>query len=820
MRSISFKHFIIIAAALLLLLLCVPAVFFMTEKANLPLTVESNGKSVSIKSLHNGSPLSLNDKILSIEDIPVTSREDIEIILDSKRAGDTVAVKVDSGGTIKEVFVASVNFYSLRFIVLQLIAAIYFVLFGLFVLLKAKGNKAAELFCLASLGVAAILIMTWGRYNNAFDLTHVTRSVFQAAYLFTPILFVHFALKFPQDRSRKYRVFIISLYYLGTMLLILNIITFYNMLGSMNTDTIASYKLTFNFSRILLGASVFLSIIIFFAGYLKTSDITQKKKLKWLITGFLAGPLSFTLLWVIPQAITDYGLIPEEFLSILMISVPITFTISILKYHLLDIDVILNRSAIYFLIVAGIFLLYFGIVLTVTLFIDDVNQTLLSSISAVLVAFLFNPLKNYVHNFVNKKFFRTQYDFREAVKLFFSEMAEVYNIQTLANTVITGVCRFIPVEKIALIEISGDESIRALSWINFYSSDLHFMKENFYYNYDSAKILVLPEKVEGSGNELESESRLKEIKLCLVVFANPVNRNSRFILAAGNKKSGNRYTAEDVDLLLNIMNTASAIGARIILQEDLIRNELENEKLTELNKQRSLFVSTVSHDLKTPLTSIRMYSELIKMNNDDKAKICSYAEYIEGESERLTRLINNVLNFSCIEKGIMEYHKVNVDLNELVEKSISIMEYQLRIQQFVVTTDILQNEMPVYADEDAIIEALINLISNAIKYSLDKKEIHISSSENENGYIVSIRDCGIGIPEEEKDKLFTPFFRTEEAQALKIGGTGLGLSIIKHIAVAHNIKIEVDSKISQGTTINLIFPKIEMREKHEEHFVD
>jgi signal transduction histidine kinase len=809
MRNPRPGYLIFLLLTLLIFLFSIPAVYHMHQKADLPVTVLSSDNTLIIKSIRNSYPVSTNDVLISIDGIPVTSREHIEIIMDSKIIGTEVLLKVSSNGTFRDVTVTSVPFYSNLFLILQSFTAFVFMLFGLFVLIKARGNKAAKIFHLASLGAAVIMIMTWGRYSGSVDLGFITRGIFQAAYAFTPLLFVHFALSFPQDNTGKFKYFIRGLYFTGFLITAVNLFTFSRLSSQLNTVNINNYISSFNLSRYLLAASVLISITIFFSGYFKTKDQAQKKKLKWLITGFLTGPLSFIVLWVIPQSVTDYGLIPEEFFSLLMLAVPITFTISILKYQLLDIDLIISRSLIYSLVVAGIFLLYFTLVLSVSWFIHDINRTLISSISAVMVAFLFNPLRNYIHGFVNRKFFRIQYNFRQAVKSYFSEMKEINDINTLSNNIITGICRFIPVEKMALLDITDIYSPKILSFVDFNESDLRFFQLKIINKYDFSKIIIIPEMVDSDGEQYEYERSLKEININVILAAHPVDGKMELILAAGNKRSGSRYSAEDLDLLQNILNTASAVMTRIKLQADLFRKELEAIKLKELHEQRSLFLSSVTHDLKTPLTSIRMYSELIKMNEKiDKNKLNIYAEYIEGESERLTRLVNNVLNFSSIEKGIKEYHKQPVDLNELARKSICIMEYQIKLKNFLLITDISEKEMLVCADPDDITEAFINIISNALKYSLDKKEMLIKTYEEADNYIISFKDYGIGMSEEEQKKLFTPFFRTAEAHSLKIAGTGLGMSIVKNIADAHNILIKVYSRQNEGTTFKLIVPKL------------
>ena len=277
-------------------------------------------------------------------------------------------------------------------------------------------------------------------------------------------------------------------------------------------------------------------------------------------------------------------------------------------------------------------------------------------------------------------------------------------------------------------------------------------------------------------------------------------------IVLGGKKSGGRFTVEDIDLLNNVASNIGSTLSRIYLQEELIRKSLETERLEELNKQKTMFVSTVSHDLKTPLASIKVFSEMMKNDSQIAPKQKNYLEIIEGESGRLTRLIDNVLGFARIENGTRKYNFESVSLNRIVKKTLDILSYQLKMEGFKIKTKFSENDMHISADPDALIEALINIIANAIKYSIRQKDINISTFRSDNYSCVEIRDKGIGIKPEDQKNLFKPFFRSQIADNRRISGTGLGLSIIKHVMDAHGGKIEVESIPDEGTAFILKFP--------------
>lgn len=821
MMLINKRHLKFLLASALVILLSIPAVIFILNKADLPISVHSSQNSIFIEEIKDTlSGLKINDRIISVEEIPVFSREEIEVIMDSKNAGDVVIAAIQRDNEITDVPVRTTNFYSAAFVIFQAFTILIFIMLGWFVLVKSPDRKPAELFNISMVGAAAIMIMTWGRFDSSFNLSHITRIIFHLSYIFTPVVFVHLSLAFPSDKTKRYRWLLQILYSTGLVLSAATIYAFINTARNLNSENIVYYIKVYNLCRYFIALNVLISISVFIVGYIRSENRAERKKIKWLITGFIAGPMAFIVLWVLPQAFTDYAFIPEGIVYFLMLAVPISFAISIVKYHLMDIDFIINRGIVYSILTACIFFSYLAIVVAVTGLFKEIDITLVSGFTAVFVAFLFNPIKNYVKSFVDKRFFRIQYNYREAVKKFYSGLKEINDISSLANELVIGVNDLIPAEKTALIYTEDINKVSVPADINFGRDDFIFLTDKILKKQDLMKNIINPDKVEPGITSCITDEMLKEIKISVVIVSSMVNGKILFVLAAGNKKSGSRYSAEDIDLLQDILNTAASVAARIKLQEDLIIKNLEARKLQELNEQKSLFVSTVSHELKTPLTSIKMYSELIRMKEDsEKEKINHYADYIEGESERLTRLINNVLSYSRIEKGIKKYYREPVNLNEIVNKAVSIMEYQVKIQNFALNSYLENNEMTIFADADALLEVFINLISNGIKYSPGKKQMNIYTASEDNNYTVTFQDSGIGMSEDDQKNLFSPFFRSERILNMKIPGTGLGLTIIKHTADAHNIEIQVQSKLSEGTSIKLIIPKFR-REDYEEYFID
>jgi signal transduction histidine kinase len=218
-------------------------------------------------------------------------------------------------------------------------------------------------------------------------------------------------------------------------------------------------------------------------------------------------------------------------------------------------------------------------------------------------------------------------------------------------------------------------------------------------------------------------------------------------------------------------------------------------------------VANVTHELKTPLTSIRMFAETMRMGRI-KGKIDQeeYLSIIVNESERLTRLINTVLDFSKIEQGKKRYNLIKTNISKVVQSAIYAMEYSLKEAGFDLKSEIEQN-IQTKADADAIEQAVLNLMSNAVKYSNSNKEIEVKLFSKDCSIFIQVADKGIGIPESEQKKIFEKFYRAHTGHEKDTGGAGLGLTVVQHIVDAHNGKIELESKVGEGSTFTIVLLK-------------
>lgn len=229
----------------------------------------------------------------------------------------------------------------------------------------------------------------------------------------------------------------------------------------------------------------------------------------------------------------------------------------------------------------------------------------------------------------------------------------------------------------------------------------------------------------------------------------------------------------------------------------------------EIAEMKSDFVSSVSHELRTPLSSIKAYMEmLVDGEANDEQTRADFYNIVQGETNRLSRLIDNILSISRIESGVTKVQRENIALPQIVREVVDIMLPQARAKDIELVEKPSPLYFQVFADRDMILQATLNLVGNAIKYTPNggKVTIEIEVDEHAREVVLSVIDTGVGIPEEDVPRLFEKFFRVSNNNQMA-KGTGLGLNLVKHvIETVHGGRVHVTSQVGTGSTFNFSLP--------------
>jgi two-component system phosphate regulon sensor histidine kinase PhoR len=247
---------------------------------------------------------------------------------------------------------------------------------------------------------------------------------------------------------------------------------------------------------------------------------------------------------------------------------------------------------------------------------------------------------------------------------------------------------------------------------------------------------------------------------------------------------------------------------RIRLQEEVIYERASREKSDELVRLKTEFISTVSHELRTPMTSLRGLAELLRSGKiSEGARREHLLGLMAGECGRLTRFLTNVLDFGKIEQNAKVYELKETALGPLVRDVAELVRESHPDGGIELEVIAPESPVTVRADADAVRQALLNLVDNALKYSPDRKEVTVSLAAGPDAVIIAVKDNGMGVAPGDRDRIFEPFFRASRAAERDPAGVGLGLKIVKHIMDAHGGRVTVESEPGKGSTFGLVFPR-------------
>jgi signal transduction histidine kinase len=746
--------------------------------------------------------------IIRIDDVKIGGASDLELVLARKTIGEWTIVQARKGSDVETFQVQIIPFYSkVPFPTIYLVIGLLSFLVSFLVFIFRWQDRKARILYWLALVFSLSVIVNGGTYClRSRWTTYVPMVLFYLFYPLAPALLVHFSSTFLEKRRAPALALVYGASpFFGGAFIVLILLS----LSRTSTAVFRGYAALFNVFRGYLVALLLLAIFTLIRAFRQASLQESRAQIKWIFLGVGLGLAPFIFLYQIPRVLGFHPPLTEDSAAVFFIFIPLGLALAIFRFRFLNVEIVINRSLVYSLLtVLTVSIYMFSVMvfrdLPVKLF--AASETAVSLGSALLAAIAFQPARGRIQALVDRSFFRKSYDYKRAILEFNEGARAVLSQSDLIDFLAAHIQAVLPVERLSIIIGAAHSGEIRLLYPERGEAD---ESASLLPMLSAGRVCARPESVSTEEDiDLSQDESLKtrgwEIAVPLAFKSTSLTGG----LLLGKKRSGQRFTAEDIELLRGLAMDMSLSLERLRLQEEIICERAAKEKLDELNRLKTEFVSTVSHELRTPLTSIQGLSELLeagKVTDDGTREEIHHT--LASESARLSRLLRNILDFGKIEQQTKAYDLRTADIGLLIRDLVKVFRPQLEEGGFAVELNLPPQPVPADVDRDAIEQLIVNLIDNAMKYSTRKKRIGIDLLEAPDKVEIRVRDQGIGIPLEESERIFGNFFRGSGAARVNPKGVGLGLKIVKHIVEAHCGEILVDSRPSVGSTFRVIIPR-------------
>lgn len=714
---------------------------------------------------------------------------------------------------------------------LQLISIILLLLLGLAVLIRKLHDPLRGAFFLVTLFLSAWIAA--GIFAN--QLTELTlfwnRLTFAAALVavFSGYLFVHII-----NESKRHVIFISILL---LVLLMVGVTLFSDLVvagvvsrvsGDMSSgvDIVrgGGYGI-FIGSILLVGAAMVLRLV---TATRKTRDPQKKNQLRVVLYGFTATlVVGLFVAFLLPTIMQSSAPSSYSYLSG-FIAVG-AFMYAIRRHQLFDIRFVIARAVAYLLLLLTLILLYaVAVLLAFQLLFGEssdvqMSQTVTYLVFAIFLAFTYNPLKRFFDRMTDRLFFRHSYDSQEVLLQFGKVTSGSISLDKITRNTLQLLQTHVKPDFSTIYIRPNDGEPRAFSTKKSTDNlddamfkDLQKMSEK----------VVITDFLDTSTKRIHDNLRSHDIAL---VVRLEVSHEILGYLVLGQKRSGDMYNTKDKSLLRAMGSELSlAIQNSLRFEEiqqfnETLQDKVDaatkrlrraNERLKQLDATKDEFVSMASHQLRTPLTSVKGYLSMVL--EGDAGKLNPTQEKLLKEaftsSERMVRLIGDFLNVSRLRTGKFMIERKPVDMAELVAGEVEQLEPTATTRDLKLVYDKPKDFPKVELDKGKIQQVVMNFIDNAIFYSKPGGEIRLELMSKKNEIIFRVKDTGIGVPSDEKRRLFTKFYRASNARKQRPDGTGIGLFMAQKVVIAHGGTIIFESTEGKGSTFGFRLP-IELSEE-------
>ncbi|UCE04824.1 MAG: PDZ domain-containing protein [bacterium] len=837
MKKKLLERIFFIVMSLLFLVLGLIGINRSTFRPDVEFKRENRGNHVVVSEVMPGgiaekSGLEKGDLLIKMNGKSLRNRQELEFFLISRKPGQRISFDIQRGVEKLALSLILAPKFGKRFIILNLLSGILFWTIGIFVYLNKTAEQAARVFYWGCMTIAIAIMMVWPGYPYDADVMgYILPTIFFILYPLTPALILYFTTLYPEEKHnfQKYK-FLPLIFFSPSLIFIILLETSY-----LSTIYLKSLDLYLTFYHIYnLFRAYFILYLLISVGYLvhsyKISDTREsRKKIQWILGGICLGTTPFFIFWTFPQVLGFSPLITEEINYIFLLMIPLAIAFSIVKYQVLDIEVIINRGIVYALFTGVIISLYLVLVALAGHFFHSINPKtshVIVIIFTLIAAVLFSPIRQRLQVFVDKTFYRVKYNYRLAINDFGKALVSSYNRIELIDLIIKKINAVIPVHKIALMLLSPSDKIFNVSGSQGMTEeekrDLRFEFASELVQIVNSRNVPLVKKGRAELSDVAELPPMVVLDKIGIELLIPIALQEKFMgfLIMGKKLSEARFSEEDLELVSAMIADGFMALERLRLQEAMIIERSEREKLEELSKLKSEFISHVSHELRTPLTSINWSVENLLDGIPEKPspKVKEYLVGIYNCSRHLYRMIENLLDITRIEAGKIEIYPERLNILEDIQKSLEVSKPLAESKDIHLEIDLAEN-LWIQADRDCLQAILTNLLDNAIKYSQQDdvvqikakvtgyEESKIAGGTCEDLVAISVVDHGAGIPKEKQKVIFERFERIKTEKTGREKGLGLGLDIVKRLVELQGGQIWVESKVGKGSIFTFTLPR-------------
>ncbi len=677
---------------------------------------------------------------------------------------------------------------------------------AIFVFFKNRESLANKLWIIFTLAVAI-----WGFGALKISMVRDAESalfywrITHVGVILIPVLFTHFVYEFLNLKERwpVYLVYLFGVFFLSICfsdLFIKNVVWVFD---SFYYDGRPPTVLYCIFTVFWFAIVAICHTLLYKAS--RKSDSITKIRIKYFIYGtffsFSGGSVSF---------LPVFGIDVYPYANFAAALYPLIMTYAILTYRLMDIQFVFKRSIAYSLsagLLTGFFIILVLLMSRYLSGLAGIDELRISIFSALIISFLFAPLKNRIQSLIDKLFYKTSYNYYDVIQRVSRELsAKIYLkdiqkfiVELIADTLkikgayflLAGKKYYVTVYHMKPKDKSADESAARRLRMHNDAELIRLLNDR--------RDIIIREELPGAISQEKADIVSAEMAPFSGEAAAPIISDGELeaIMILGGKQSGDIFTDEDINLLRTISNET----ALSMKTASLYAEKLRTERLATVG----MTATTLAHEIKNPLSSIKTFSQLLPEKYSDEEFRDTFAAIVPGEIQRIDNLVTELLTFT---RNAPSSNMERIEITTLIEDSLKLLSDQFRKSNVKVIKDYSE---PLYikGERVRIKQALINILSNGCQAMENGGVLKIATVFDDK-ININIEDSGVGIHEKDIERVFEPFFTT------KATGNGLGLTISKKIIEDHGGSISVSSRQNEGTVFTLSFePADDVKEDYK-----